>query len=119
MSRRRLTALLLALVLLAAPAAAFADGAGDQQYQDPLTAPVAPQKKKPKKTAAAPTASAPATSTSGVSGSSQPAASGGSAGSGSASSELPRTGAPTGQVALAGALLIACGLALRRRTSAT
>jgi hypothetical protein len=121
-SKRRVTALVLALLLLAAPAAALADGAGDEQYQDPLTAPAAPKKKastpKPAKTVTAPATSAPSASTSGSVGSSQSAATTPSSSSGSSASELPRTGFPAGRVAVVGALLIACGLALRRRTSA-
>src|SRR4051795_11489178 len=47
------------MLLAVVPATAFADGAGDEQYQDPLAAPTAPKKVK-KQTAAAPVTTAPA-----------------------------------------------------------
>lgn len=121
--RRRIAIVAPALgLLLSAPAAALADGAGDQQYQDPLTAPATPPKKKPAKKPAK-TTTTPATSSpssgSGTSGASQsgspstaPAAS-----AVSGSRRLPRTGADARPIALAGALLLALGLALRRRTA--
>jgi hypothetical protein len=107
---RRPVALLSALVLLAVPATALADGgAGDNQYQDPLVAPSAP-KKKPKPAASAPAAAAPAASSSAPA---PPAAA-----PAAAPAELPRTGGPpAGVVALAGALMVAAGLALRRRAA--
>jgi hypothetical protein len=104
----------VALLLALTPATAFADGAGDDQYQDPLTAPSTPKKKKkavstapstttttPAATSAPAAASAPQTTTA-------PSAS---------TQQLPRTGAPAGLVGLAGAGLIASGAALRRRTA--
>jgi LPXTG-motif cell wall-anchored protein len=109
-------AVLAALALLASPVAtALADGAGDEQYQDPLTAPATPKKKRkqssgtPAATTAPATSTAPATATAPASAtqSAPPAA----------SDELPRTGAPAGLVALAGAVLSGAGLTLRRRTA--
>ena len=110
---RRLTALLTTLVVLAAPAAALADGAGDQQYQDPLTAPGMPHKKKQPNAATAPAATAPATPAAPHSESTPATPSAAS----KRARRLPRTGAPIGLVALVGATLIAAGLALRRPTA--
>jgi LPXTG-motif cell wall-anchored protein len=107
-------ALLLALV----PATALADGAGDQQYQDPLTAPSTPKKKK-KAASTAPVSTTPAATTAPAA-SSAPAAATSTPASSTASAsaqQLPRTGAPAGLVGLAGATLIASGAALRRRTA--
>jgi LPXTG-motif cell wall-anchored protein len=94
------------VVALAAPAAVWADGAGDQQYENPLPAPSAPKKPKPAATQA-PAAAAPVTSTS-------PAAA-----PAPAAAELPRTGIPAGVVALGGMLMAGAGLALRRRLAAS
>jgi LPXTG-motif cell wall-anchored protein len=105
------------LLLTLVPATALADGAGDEQYQDPLTAPSTPKKKKKAATTApatapaatsAPAAAAAPTSATTTQTTSAPAAS---------SQELPRTGAPAGLIGLAGATLIVSGAALRRRTS--
>src|SRR3954451_5730907 len=62
MPRRAFTSMAVALLLALAPASAFADGAGDQQYQDPLTVPSAPKKKKqaPSTAPASPAAAATA-----------------------------------------------------------
>jgi LPXTG-motif cell wall-anchored protein len=109
---KRASILLAAAALAAAPATAFADGAGDQQYQDPLTAPATPKKAK-KKANTAPAAATPTTSTPAAA--AAPAASSGTSGTSAAAAELPRTGIPAGLVALAGAALLAGGLALRRR----
>jgi LPXTG-motif cell wall-anchored protein len=118
MPPRALTSAVVALLLALAPATAFADGAGDEQYQDPLAAPTAPKKPKKKATTApaatapaattAPAAAAAPTSTSAT----QPASTASASGQ-----ELPRTGAPAGLIGLAGATLIVSGGALRRRTS--
>src|SRR3954453_12828008 len=97
--------LLAVCVIAAAPATAFADGAGDEQYQDPLTAPSAPKKAK-KKAATAPNTTAPAATTtpaataapaltSSAQTTSQPAAA-----AAPAAGTLPRTGAPTDLIAL-------------------
>src|SRR5438309_7540997 len=114
MSLRALLSIALTLLLVAAPAAAWADGAGDQQYQDPLTAPATPKKAK-KKVAAAPVASAPAPAaasapasapapaTTSVTPVAAPAAS---------TQQLPRTGFPAGIVGMGGLTLIAAGIAL-------
>lgn len=107
--------MVLTLLLALLPATAFADGAGDEQYQDPLAAPTAPKKptKKAATTAPTSTSTTPAATTA-------PAAT--SAPSSSSAStptqELPRTGMPAGAIGLAGATLIAAGAILRRRTAA-
>jgi LPXTG-motif cell wall-anchored protein len=119
--RRRLVTL-LALVSLAAvlPAAAVhAQGAGDDQYQDPFS-PSGSQgtTTKPRTTptpaatpapAPAPAATAPAT----ASATSTPAA---PAAAPVSSSELPRTGFDARPAVAAGLLLLLVGLVLRRRT---
>ena len=112
MSGRGLIALLTVLIVIAAPAAtALADGAGDEQYQDPLTAPSAPHKKKTRKsTTTAPAATTAPAST--VAATTQTAA---ATTTQAPAAELPRTGAPAGLIALAGAAMISAGLALRRR----
>jgi LPXTG-motif cell wall-anchored protein len=86
---RRLLPLTCALAL-AFPASALAGGAGDDQYQDPAQE-AAPQ--------ADSGAAAPAPSVT-------PAA-----------PALPRTGADAGLLAAGGGVLLAAGLALRRRTA--
>jgi LPXTG-motif cell wall-anchored protein len=94
---------------LAAPSAALAQGAGDEQYQDPFgdeqseptpTATPAPAQSAP--SAPAPTAT-PSASTAQAPTQAAPAP-----------AQLPRTGVDAGWVALAGAVLLAAGLALRR-----
>ena len=113
-----------ALLLATTPAAAFADGAGDNQYQDPLTAPSAPKKAKKKASTAPTTTTTPTatttpaatttpTSTSSTQQSSAQAAPAATAGA----ATLPRTGAPTDLIGLAGVALVASGAVLRRRTS--
>ena len=102
-----LAALMLALAL---PAAALAQGAGDEQYQDPFggqstptptatpaptQAPAAPVQSQAPAPTATPAPSAPAPS------------------SGSRR-QLPYTGADAGLLALAGAALLGAGFALRR-----
>jgi LPXTG-motif cell wall-anchored protein len=109
----------LSLLLALVPATAFADGAGDEQYQDPLSAPAAPKKPKKKAATTAPTststtpaaATAPAATTA-------PASSPASSGASASARELPRTGLPAGAIGLAGLTLIASGAVLRRRTAA-
>jgi LPXTG-motif cell wall-anchored protein len=111
---KRASALMVAAALAAAPATAFADGAGDQQYQDPLTAPSTPKKAK-KKQAIAPVAATPTTTTPAAA--TAPAAATGTTAAAPAAAQLPRTGAPAGLIALLGALMLAAGLTLRRRTT--
>jgi LPXTG-motif cell wall-anchored protein len=108
MRRRAVTSILVLLLLALVPGSAFADGgAGDQQYQDPFAAPSAPKtpQKKPATTPASSTT--PAASTAPAS--SAPAA--------AADRQLPRTGAPTDLVGVAGLVLLGSGLVLRRRAA--
>ena len=100
---------------LAAPSAALAQGAGDEQYEDPFgdeqsqqepapTATPAPAQPAPAPAQPAPAPAQPAPST--------PAPAPAQA---SASQQLPRTGVDAGWIALAGAASLTAGLALRRR----
>jgi LPXTG-motif cell wall-anchored protein len=116
--RRRLAAL-VAAGLLAAPATAFGQSAGDEQYEDPFAGenqeqPAGgsdedggggSQPAVPEPTAPAPEPTgqepAPAPTESGPAPTPQP--------------QLPNTGADAGAVVLAGALLLAGGIALRVR----
>lgn len=106
---RSLLCSLACALLLALPAAALAQGAGDEQYNDPFgdeqeqpeptpTSTPVPAAPPPPPPAAAPAQVTPA-----------PAA------PGPAAPQLPRTGVDAGLVALAGALLLGGGLALRVR----
>ena len=118
--RPRLAAL-AAAALLATPAAAFAQSAGDEQYQDPFAN--EDQGQSPGAGSEAPAAPAPATPEPAPS-DAQPAAqapepvaqSGPAPQSGPAAQpQLPYTGAETGAVLLAGSVLLAGGIALRIR----
>jgi LPXTG-motif cell wall-anchored protein len=100
------------LCALAAPSAALAQGAGDEQYQDPFGDEQSQPEPTPTATAtpapaqSAPSAPAPAATPSAAQAPAQPAPAG---------QQLPRTGADAGWLALAGAALLAVGIALRRR----
>jgi LPXTG-motif cell wall-anchored protein len=111
--------MLLILLLAVVPATAFADGAGDEQYQDPLAAPTAPKKPKKKATTTAPTqtSTTPAATTAPAT-ASAPSSSSSSATASASARELPRTGIPAGAIGLAGVTLIASGAMLRRRIAA-
>jgi LPXTG-motif cell wall-anchored protein len=113
LSRAALLATVLALFVLAAPAA-WAQSAGDEQYQDPFSgqnggsssgggSSSAPQPAAPASTPApaAPAAAAPATPSAATQ---QP--------------QLPRTGAETLLTALAGVGLVMAGVGLRLRLPA-
>jgi hypothetical protein len=115
--RRRLAALTTAL-FLAAAAPAGAQGAGDEQYEDPFSGqdeqeqeepapapePAAPEAAPAPEPAAPEAAPAPAAETADPT---QPAT--------AQPAQLPVTGAETGLVALAGTVLLAGGVALRVR----
>jgi len=96
------------LLALALPAAALAQGAGDEQYQDPFGEEPAQQEPAPTATPApaAPSQAAPAPTATPAPAAPAPAGSG---------DQLPYTGADAGPLALAGALLVGAGVALRRR----
>jgi LPXTG-motif cell wall-anchored protein len=121
MPKRGLTSIAVALLLAFVPATALADGgAGDNQYQDPLTAPAPKKPKKKAATTPAPAPSPPATTTAPATSTAPAAATTVASSPSSASSpsgELPRTGAPTDLVGLGGATLVLAGLLLRRRTA--
>jgi LPXTG-motif cell wall-anchored protein len=105
-------ACLLAAGALMLPAAAQGQSAGDEEYQDPFGGDAQEQ---PEPTPAP----EPAASDDGAPQSAQtaPAPTATTAQSVPAAQEqLPRTGADEGLVALAGGVLLASGLALRRRT---
>ena len=108
---RRIVALLLAVSLLALPAAATAQSAGDEQYADPFgqtDQPTGSQDDPASQPDAAPAPAAPAT----------PAAPAEQAvTSQEAAPTLPATGLPAFLLASAGAMLLASGAALRRRVS--
>ena len=102
------------LCALAAPSAALAQGAGDEQYQDPFGDEQSEQSEQadptPQPTATpAPAQSAPAPTAT------PSAAQAPTQAAPSPSNELPRTGVDAGWIALAGGVLLTAGIALRRR----
>ncbi len=125
---RRLAALLAALTLAAAPTAAFAQNAGDEQYADPFGN---SSQSGSGSSGSGSSGSSGSTGTTGTTGSnsgvaaaqqqgtpSATAAAGTAAGqSTAAAGELPRTGLDVGIVAAVGAALLLGGLALRRRSA--
>jgi hypothetical protein len=107
---RRLVALLLAVSLLALPAAAMAQGAGDEQYSDPFgqtDEQGGSQEQPAPEPEAAPAAPATPAAPAEQATASQDAA----------APTLPATGLPAFLLASAGAVLLASGFALRRRVS--
>ena len=98
------------LCALAAPSAALAQGAGDEQYQDPFGEEQADPTPTATPAPAAPGAPAPTATPSTAQAPTQPAPAPAPAGE-----QLPRTGVDAGWIALAGCMLLAAGLALRRR----
>jgi hypothetical protein len=116
---RRAVCLLLAAFMLAVPSAAFAQSAGDEQYADPFgqtgqsdgsgqsggsqEAPAQTQTPAPAPAPAQSDETASATQTQVVQQTDAPT--------------LPATGFPAGLLAGTGALLLAAGTTLRRRTS--
>ena len=107
---RRLVALLLAVSLLALPAAAMAQGAGDEQYSDPFgqtDEQGGSQEQPAPEPEAAPAAPATPAAPAEQATASQDAA----------APTLPATGLPAFLLASAGAMLLASGVALRRRVS--
>jgi len=112
-SRRRLVAL-AAAGLLAAPASALGQSAGDEQYEDPFAGEQqsgsgddgtqAPEPA-PEPTEPAPATPAPEVAPSAPESGAEP----------TAQAELPRTGADTGLLLLGGTILLAGGVALRVR----
>jgi LPXTG-motif cell wall-anchored protein len=118
MSRRVITSTAVSLLLALTPATAFAGGAGDEQYQDPLAAPTAPKQPKKTTTTTAPATTTTPSATTAPATTSAPASTAPAQSTSPGSAELPRTGAPAGLIGLGGAALIASGAALRRRSAA-
>jgi hypothetical protein len=115
-SRRRLAAL-AAAALLAAPAPALAQSAGDEQYEDPFAGedqsqsqpePTATPEPAPEQPAPEPEAEQPAPESATEATPVAPAAT-------QQQSELPRTGLGVAPILAAGALLLGGGIALRMR----
>jgi LPXTG-motif cell wall-anchored protein len=110
--RRRGIACLLAAAALGLPSAAWAQGAGDEQYQDPFgDEPAQSEDQGSEEPQATPEPEvAPEDS-----GGAQPAQAQPAPPAEEGGGRLPYTGIETGLVALAGGALLASGLALRRR----
>jgi LPXTG-motif cell wall-anchored protein len=108
---RRLATMLAALVLsLAAPAAALAQGAGDDQYSDPFGSGQNDDSgssgdEEPAEPEPEPAAPEPAPTPAATASQQEPAG----------QEQLPYTGADEGLVALAGVMMLAGGIALRLR----
>ena len=108
---RSLLIIVALLCALAAPSAALAQGAGDDQYQDPFGDEQSQEEPTPTATPApAPAQPAPAQPAP-----AQPAPAPAQAPPTAQSQQLPRTGVDAGWIAFAGAALLAAGIALRRR----
>jgi LPXTG-motif cell wall-anchored protein len=113
---RSMLCIVALLCALAAPSAALAQGAGDEQYEDPFGDEQSQQEPAPTATPA-PAQPAPAQPAPAQPAPAQPAPSAPppAPAQASASQQLPRTGVEAGWIALAGAASLAAGLALRRR----
>ena len=110
--RRRLAAL-LAAALLAAPAPALAQSAGDEQYEDPFAG---ENQSQPEPTPTpAPAEQEPATAAPAPESTAEPAAPAPAAVPASQQQQLPRTGFEAFPILAAGAVLLAGGIALRVR----
>jgi hypothetical protein len=112
--QRALAALILAAALLAAPGAAFAQSAGDEQYTDPFQGDAGGgQTEQPAQTQPEPEPAPPPEQPAGQ----VPAEEGAAAESAQTTSPtLPRTGAPVALLAAAGYALMLAGIAIRRQT---
>jgi LPXTG-motif cell wall-anchored protein len=112
-SRRHGIACLLAAVALGLPSAAWGQGAGDDQYQDPFgDEPAQSEDQGDDQESTPEPQDAPESS-----GDAQPAPAPPAPPADEGRGQLPYTGVETGFVALAGGALLATGLALRRRSS--
>lgn len=105
---RRIVALLLAVSLLALPAVATAQNAGDEQYSDPFAEPDQPTGSQGEPAPEPDAAPAPAPAAPEEQAVISQQADG---------PTLPATGLPAYLLASAGAMLLASGAALRRRAS--
>ena|SRR5688572_15335360 len=108
---RRLVAVFLALCMLALPAVATAQSAGDEQYADPFGQTEQPDGSQNEPAPEAEPAPAPAPAEP------APPEEQAVAAQQADAPTLPATGLPAHVLASAGALLFASGAALRRRTS--
>ena len=118
--RSSLAAVLLTTFALALPAAALADSAGDNQYQDPFSnAPAQPKKKQQQNSTSTPqpTSGTTSTPTATPAPASQTPTATTAAPTSSDQGTLPRTGFPLWPAAAVGAALVAAGLVLRRLAS--
>jgi LPXTG-motif cell wall-anchored protein len=111
--RRRFAALTVALALVT-PVTAFAQSAGDEQYQDPFGDEQS-QSGDEQSSSGSESQSAQATPTATAAPSTAPAATTAQAQPGG--QQLPRTGEDAALLALSGTLLLAGGVVLRRRTA--
>jgi LPXTG-motif cell wall-anchored protein len=119
--QRALTALIVAVAMLALPAGALAQSAGDDQYVDPFQndgggrqeepAPAPEEPAAPPEEPAAPPPAEPAPGGNGTA-SAEPSAEAAQ----ETAPTLPRTGAPVILFAAAGYALLLAGLAIRRKT---
>lgn len=105
--RRRVIAALAAMALLAAPAGALAQSAGDDQYTDPFGDVDEPAQEQGSANESPAPAADPA--------SPAPAAGSVAAADPGPEGALPRTGFPVALTALFGALLVGAGVSVRRR----
>jgi|GEM_PF-5409745 len=115
LARMALGACLAVGVLASVPAGAFAQGAGDEQYADPIVRDGGGQEPAPEpdtRTDEAPAAPIAPSSAAPATGSSQSAAP-----QGTATATLPRTGVDAGLLAALGAVLLASGSLLRSRSA--
>lgn len=114
---RRSIATVTAVIALAAPAAAFAQSAGDEQYQDPLAGSNQSQSNSGSGSGSSGSSgqgSSGSTSSQGSSSTGTGQSSSSSSSGSSGSPELARTGFPVGLPIAAGALLLLGGVGLRR-----
>ena len=116
MFRWRSVSTVAVAALLALPAAAPAQNAGDQQYTDPL-APGQGDGGGGDSGSTAPAPSSPSSGSQGTAGAAQGAPAATQSQAGGDSDGLPRTGFPAGLIALLGAGFVAAGAGLRRRLS--
>jgi hypothetical protein len=115
--RRPLIAVACSVFALAMPAAALADSAGDNQYQDPFSNVPSQPKKQSTNTTTTPTPAPTPTPSAAPTATPTPTATTATPSGTSSTRELPRTGFPLWPAAAVGAALVAAGLGLRRLVS--
>jgi hypothetical protein len=108
---RAIAALILAVALLAVPASALAQSAGDEQYVDPFQGEGNGGQAEQQETQPAPVPEQPSEPAPSVE-SDAPAAEAAQ----ESAPALPRTGAPVALLAAAGYALLLAGIAIRRQT---